>query len=135
MTWKTLARKSNSVPEGWSTLEEISAELDCEPAEVPKILGAALTAGTVERKSFPYWVDGSRTLLYQTAFRQVPKTKNPTAPTAPSTAPGIPPELLPRVRALIARHPGKRPSQIADLIRSTRHPRLRAADIAPLMPS
>ena len=40
-TWKTLARKSNSLPSGWSTAEEIAADLDCEPNEVPKILAAA----------------------------------------------------------------------------------------------
>lgn len=132
-TWKTLARKSNSVPEGWSTLEEISAELDCEPAEVPKILGAALTAGTVERKSFPYWVDGSRTLLYQTAFRQVPASASRPPSSASDAVPGIPAELLPKIRAAIARWPNKRPGQIADLFKH-KH-RIPAALIRPLMPS
>lgn len=133
MNWKTLARKSNSLPEGWSSAEEIAAEIDCEPAEVPKILGASIRDGLVEKQTFPHWQPGSRQLLYQTGYRQITKSEKATPQKTSPSIPGIPDELLPKIRAAIARWPNKRPGQIADLFKH-KH-RIPAAIIRPLMPS
>jgi hypothetical protein len=72
MSWKSLAKRTNSLPEGWSTPDEIAADLDCEISEVPKILASALREGLVEKQNFPCWTPGSRQLLYQTGYRQRP---------------------------------------------------------------
>lgn len=134
-TWKTLARKTNSLPPGWSTADEIAADLDCEPNEVPKILASAISAKLVEKQSFPHWQPGSRQLLYQTGYRQIPASANrpPSSAIDAASVPGIPAELLPKIRAAIARWPNKRPGQIADLFKH-KH-RIPAALIRPLMPS
>lgn len=118
-TWKTLAKRTNSLPPDWSTAEDIAADLDCEPQEVPKILAAAIASGTVEKRSFPYWTPGSRQLLYQAAYRQRPA--NATASTldpipSPSPIGGRPrkppythAELVAAVHSSAARHPGLTP--------------------------
>jgi len=120
-TWKHLAKKSNSLPPGWSTTDEIAADLDCEPGEVAKILAASIREGLVEKQTFPHWQEGSRQLLYQTGYRQVGKTKQvsdktqPTKSKPPTTqaVPGIPAHLLDRVRQTCVRYRHLRPSEIA----------------------
>jgi hypothetical protein len=76
-TWKSLARRTNSLPEGWSNTEEIATDLDCEPSEVPKILASAIRDGLVEKQNFPHWQPGSRQLLYQTGYRQISEKQTP----------------------------------------------------------
>ena len=113
--WKSLARRSNALPEGWSTTEEIAADLDCEPQEVGKILASAIAAGTVEKRAFPHWQPSSRQLLYQNAYRQKPANAPAMpAPMAPVKSIGgnkrKPPythaELEAAVRSAASRHPG-----------------------------
>ena len=65
MSWKSLAKRTNSLPEGWSTPDEIASDLDCEISEVPKILAASIRDGQVEKQNFPHWQPGSRQLLYR----------------------------------------------------------------------
>lgn len=134
--WKSLARKTNSLPPGWSTAEDISADLDCEPNEVPKILASAIRDGLVEKQTFPHWQPGSRQLLYQTGYRQLTgkpqaKTKEPTA----RAVPGIPDHLLDRVRQTCLRHQGRTASQIADRCRWSGEPRIHAPAIRALLDS
>lgn len=134
--WKSLARKTNSLPPGWSTAEDISADLDCEPNEVPKILASAIRDGLVEKQTFPHWQPGSRQLLYQTGYRQL--TAKPQTKANPPTAraiPGIPAHLLDRVRQVCLRHPGRTPSQITDLCRWSGEPRIHAPAIRALLDS
>jgi hypothetical protein len=87
MTWKALAKRTNSLPEGWSTTDEIALDLDCEISEIPKILAAAIRDGLVERQNFPCWTPGSRQLLYQTGYRQRTGTKPPPAKPPPPRLP------------------------------------------------
>jgi len=135
MTWKHLAKKSNSLPPGWSTAEDIAADLDCEPNEVPKILASAIRDGLVEKQTFPHWQPGSRQLLYQTGYRQ--KTSVPTESKAPSAAPasipGIPADLLPKVRDKILAHPHKTASAIKDLFSANNRMRLSVKAIRSLL--
>ena len=132
MTWKHLAKKSNSLPPGWSTADEIAADLDCEISEVPKILAAAIRDGQVEKQNFPHWQPGSRQLLYQTGYRQRPAgTKS--SPAAAETIPGIPADLLPKVRQKIARYPHKTASAIRDLFSSVNRRRLSTPAIRSLL--
>jgi hypothetical protein len=107
MTWKSLAKRTNSLPEGWSTADEIATDLDCEPVEVPKILAAAIRDGLVEKQNFPTWQPGSRQRLYQTGYRQrlqatasAPKS-SPAAPSSPHD------DLTAAILRVAARHPDK----------------------------
>ena len=134
MNWKSLARKTNSLPPGWSAAEDISADLDCEPNEVPKILASAIRDGLVEKQTFPHWQPGSRQLLYQTGYRQLTgkpqaKTKEPTA----RAIPGIPPHLLERVTQTCLRYRGRSASDIADRCRWRGEPRIKATAIRALL--
>jgi len=132
MTWKSLAKRTNSLPEGWSTPDEIAADLDCEISEVPKILAAAIRDGQVEKQNFPHWQPGSRQLLYQTGYRQrTAGTKS--SPAAAETIPGIPADLLPKVREKILAHPHKTASSIRDLFSSSNRTRLSVKAIRSLL--
>lgn len=142
MTWKNLAKKSNSLPPGWSTADEIAADLDCEPSEVGKILNAAVRNGSVEKETFPHWQEGSRQLLYQTGYRQVSANKpaaiaaKPPAATpskAPTSIPGIPSHLLERVTATCRRYAGHSAAHIADRCRWSGEPRIHAPAIRALL--
>jgi hypothetical protein len=131
MTWKALARRTNSLPEGWSTTDEIATDLDCEPSEVPKILAAAIRDGQVEKQNFPCWTPGSRQLLYQTGYRQRTPGTKPTPATA--SIPGIPDDLLPKVREKIAAHPHKTAGAIRDLFSTNNRRRLSTAAIRSIL--
>jgi hypothetical protein len=138
MTWKHLAKKSNSLPPGWSTADEIAADLDCEPSEVPKILAASIRDGLVEKQNFPHWQPGSRQLLYQTGYRQktgkVMSEKSPQfSDKIPDAIPGIPDDLLPKVRNKILANPHKTASAIKDLFSTNNRMRLSVAAIRGLL--
>jgi hypothetical protein len=146
MTWKHLAKKSNSLPPGWSSAEDIAADLDCEPNEVPKILSAAIRDKFVEKQTFPHWQPGSRQLLYQTGYRQLDKqpelkvtekpTKNPVKTKeqpAVTAIPGIPAHLLERVTQACLRYQGYSPTHIADRCRWANEPRIKAPAIRALL--
>jgi hypothetical protein len=111
MTWKALAKRTNSLPEGWSTTDEIATDLDCEPSEVPKILAAAIRDGQVEKQNFPCWTPGSRQLLYQTGYRQrtgkVVSEKSPQVSDKTRAAKSAPDELTAAIHRVAARHPDK----------------------------
>jgi len=77
MNWKTIAKCTNSLPSGWSSPDQIAAELDCEINEVPKILSVAMKEGLVERQNFPHYQEGSRQLLYVTGYRQIKAGSKP----------------------------------------------------------
>jgi hypothetical protein len=132
MSWKSLAKRTNSLPEGWSTPDEIASDLDCEISEVPKILAAAIRDGQVEKQNFPHWQPGSRQLLYQTGYRQrTAGTK--TSPAAAETIPGIPDDLLPKVRQKIAEYPNKTAGAIRDLFSTNNRRRLSTPAIRALL--
>lgn len=132
MSWKSLAKRTNSLPEGWSTPDEIAADLDCEISEVPKILAAAIRDGQVEKQNFPHWQPGSRQLLYQTGYRQRTAGTKP-SPAAAETIPGIPADLLAKVREKILAHPHKTASGIRDLFSSNNRRRLSTPAIRTLL--
>ena len=140
MNWKNLAKKSNSLPPGWSTAEDIAADLDCEPNEVPKILAAAIRDGAVEKQNFPHWQPGSRQLLYQTGYRQL--DKQPAAATAPAQPAkgkqpasilGIPAHLRERVQNTCLRYRHLRPSEIAARCRWSGEQKIPASAISALL--
>jgi hypothetical protein len=134
MTWKHLAKKSNSLPPGWSTADEIAADLDCEPSEVPKILASAIRDGLVEKQNFPHWQPGSRQLLYQTGYRQRTAGTKPSPTLATVTIiPGIPEDLLPKVRQKIAEYPNKTAGAIRDLFSTNNRRRLSTPAIRALL--
>jgi hypothetical protein len=130
-SWKTIAKRTNSLPPGWSSPDEIAADLDCEIAEVPKILAAAHREGLVERQNFPHYQEGSRQLLYITGYRQIKPGTKPATPTA--SIPGIPDDLLPRVREKIAAHPHKTAGAIRDLFSTNNRRRLSTAAIRSIL--
>jgi hypothetical protein len=113
MTWKSLAKRTNSLPEGWSTADEIATDLDCEVHEVPKILASAIRDGLVEKQNFPTWQPGSRQLLYQTGYRQRP----PGQPVAEKpTKSSSKNELIKSVLSAAARHPGMPPGRLREYL-------------------
>lgn len=117
MSWKTIAQKTNSLPPGWASADEICAELDCEPPEVPKILAAAISQGLVEKQTFPHWQDGSRHLLYCVGYRKV--TARPSAPPAkgkPAKPGKSTDELTTAILAAHARHPHLSASRLREYI-------------------
>ena len=122
MSWKTIAQKTNSLPPGWASADEICVELDCEPPEVPKILAAAITQGLVEKQTFPYWQDGSRHLLYCVGYRKV--TGRPAAPAAKGKA--APPSSDPTTAAILSMH-ARHPHLSASRLREYLPKKLRAA--------
>jgi hypothetical protein len=137
-TWKSLAKRTNSLPEGWSTADDIASDLDCEPSEVPKILAASIRDGQVEKQNFPHWQPGSRQLLYQTGYRQktgkVISEKSPqVSDKTPDSIPGIPADLLSKVRDKILAHPHKTASAIKDLFSTNNRMRLSVAAIRGLL--
>jgi hypothetical protein len=110
MNGNALANRTTSLPEGWSTPDEIALDLDCEISEVPKILAAAIRDGQVEKQNFPCWTPGSRQLLYQTGYRQrtgkVVSEKSPQV-SDKTRAASAPDELTAAIHRVIARHPDK----------------------------
>jgi hypothetical protein len=130
-SWKTIAKRTNSLPPGWSSPDEIAADLDCEIAEVPKILAAAHREGLVERQNFPHYQEGSRQLLYITGYRQIKPGTKPATPTASIT--GIPDDLLPKVRQKIAEYPNKTAGAIRDLFSTNNRRRLSTAAIRSIL--
>jgi hypothetical protein len=134
MSWKSLARRTNSLPEGWSTTDEIASDLDCEISEVPKILAASIRDGQVEKQNFPHWQPGSRQLLYQTGYRQRPAgTKSSPTLATVTSIPGIPADLLPKVREKILAHPNKTAGAIRDLFSTNNRRRLSTPAIRALL--
>jgi hypothetical protein len=134
MSWKSLAKRTNSLPEGWSTPDEIASDLDCEISEVPKILAAAIRDGQVEKQNFPHWQPGSRQLLYQTGYRQrTPGTKSSPTLATVTIIPGIPEDLLPKVRQKIAEYPNKTAGAIRDLFSTNNRRRLSTPAIRALL--
>jgi hypothetical protein len=134
MSWKSLAKRTNSLPEGWSTPDEIASDLDCEISEVPKILAAAIRDGQVEKQNFPHWQPGSRQLLYQTGYRQRPAgTKSSPTLATVTSIPGIPDDLLPKVRQKIAEYPNKTAGAIRDLFSTNNRRRLSTPAIRALL--
>lgn len=124
MNWQTLARKTNSLPAGWSSADEIATELDCEPNEVPKILAASIRDNLVEKQTFPHWQPGSRQLLFQTGYRKItdrPAAKGKTGTPVPASK--APDELTTAVLAMHARHPHLTASRLREYLPK----RLRAA--------
>lgn len=124
MSWKTIAQKTNSLPPGWASADEICVELDCEPAEVPKILAAAIAKGLVEKQTFPHWQEGSRHLLYCVGYRKVtgrpstpPEPKSPTNAKIIIVKPGKPAdELTAAILACHRRHPHLSASRLREYI-------------------
>lgn len=127
-TWKSLARKTNSLPPGWSTAEEISSDLDCEPNEVPKILASAIRDGLVERQTFPHWHPGSRQLLYQTGYRQVTGKAQAKTKRVVRTD-----DLEASVRAAHARHPHLSPGSLREYLPKRHRRATTATQIAALL--
>jgi hypothetical protein len=103
MNWKTIAKRTNSLPPGWSSPDEIAAELDCEINEVPKILSVAMKEGLVERQNFPHYQEGSRQLLYVTGYRQIKAGSKP----AQVSSIQKPDDLTTAILRIAARHPNK----------------------------
>jgi hypothetical protein len=105
---------------------------------VPKILAAAIRDGQVEKQNFPHWQPGSRQLLYQTGYRQktgkVVSEKSPhISDKTPDSIPGIPDDLLPKVRNKILANPHKTASAIKDLFSTNNRMRLSVAAIRSLL--
>lgn len=134
MNWKTTVSKLNAkhyaFPAGWDDRDTIASQLDCSPDRVDTLLAPGLKSGEIEKQQFPVWDSrlGRKTLVW--GYRQRPA--KPDAPNAQSL-PGIPADLLPKVREKIAKHPEKTAGSIRDLFSNRNRQRLSTAAIRALL--
>ena len=75
--WKTTVNKANkkayAVPEGWSTEEQVAADLECPVARVKDLLKPGINANEIERHVFSVWVDELQSTKRVTCYRPMPK--------------------------------------------------------------
>lgn len=75
--WKTTVNKANkkayAIPEGWSTEEQVAADLECPVARVKDLLKPGINADEIERHIFPVWVDELQSTKRVTCYRPMPK--------------------------------------------------------------
>lgn len=122
---KTVNRVNASrytVPEGWSTREQVAVELECDPEKVGEILKPAIAEGAIERQDFSVWNDKRRRAERATCYRILaPGTKPATQP-SPSKKKEKPaaPDFDSRVRQALIRHPGATDAAIAHSLFKTK---------------
>jgi hypothetical protein len=84
--WKTIVERNNakqySWPKGWSTKEEVAAELECSPERVCQILSPGIRAGEIETQAFPVWDSLTKRVVRLVGYREKPKGE-PTSKPAP----------------------------------------------------
>lgn len=73
--WKTTVNKANNkaftVPEGWSTEEEIAEDLNCPLPQVKEVLKPGIRIGDIERHVFSVWNEELQSKKRVTCYRPV----------------------------------------------------------------
>ena len=119
--------------QGWLTRQQAARQLGCPERNVHDLLRDAIEARDIETKKFSDWDAATMRPVQVTCYRIIePGTPKP-AKSSPQAIAGIPAHLLDRVQAVLARHRGKTPSQLADLIRFKGEPRISAKAIRALL--
>jgi len=119
--------------QGWLTRQQAARQLGCPERNVHDLLRDAIEARDIETKKFSDWDAATMRPVQVTCYRFIePGTPKP-AKSSPQAIAGIPAHLLDRVQAVLARHRGKTPSQLADLMRFKGEPRISAKAIRALL--
>lgn len=119
--------------QGWLTRQQAARQLGCPERNVHDLLRDAIEARDIETKKFSDWDAATMRPVQVTCYRIIePGTPKPAKP-SPQAIAGIPAHLLDRVQAVLARHRGKTPSQLADLMRFKGEPRISAKAIRALL--
>jgi len=119
--------------QGWLTRQQAARQLGCPERNVHDLLRDAIEARDIETKKFSDWDAATMRPVQVTCYRIIePGTPKP-AKSSPQAIAGIPAHLLDRVQAVLARHRGKTPSQLADLMRFKGEPRISAKAIRSLL--
>jgi hypothetical protein len=119
--------------QGWLTRQQAARQLGCPERNVHDLLRDAIEARDIETKKFSDWDAATMRPVQVTCYRIIePGTPKP-AKSSPQAIAGIPAHLLDRVQAVLARHRGKTPSQLADLMRFKGEPRISAKAIRALL--
>ena len=117
--WKKTVNKANkkaySVPEGWSTEEEVAADLECSANRVKDLLKPGISANEIERHVFSVWVDEMQSTKRVTCYRPMPK-QVPDGRTV-NKRKKSPAE---RVRAALLANPEREDSQLANNLKGVR---------------
>jgi hypothetical protein len=71
-----LNRKNYGPPAGWDSLEQVAADLQCDPAKVTTVLADAIRDGAVQSRKFQIW-DKSTQLKVTKLFFRIPPAKSP----------------------------------------------------------
>jgi len=119
--------------QGWITRQQAARQLGQPERNVHDLLRDAIEARDIETKKFSDWDAATMRPVQVTCYRIIePGTPKP-AKSSPQAIAGIPAHLLDRVQAVLGRHRGKTPSQLADLMRFKGEPRISAKAIRSLL--
>jgi hypothetical protein len=133
--------------QGWLTRQQAARQLGCPERNVHDLLRDAIEARDIETKKFSDWDAATMRPVQVTCYRIIePGTPKPAKSSAKlseksphisyktsDSIAGIPAHLLDRVQSVLARHRGKTPSQLADLMRFKGEPRISAKAIRALL--
>ena len=79
--WKTLVQKeqakTNVLPEGWHTREEVAIQLECSEDNVRRLLTPLIKAKEVQVGAFPVWDNVTKKVIRVTAYKHSPKAPRP----------------------------------------------------------
>jgi hypothetical protein len=122
--------------QGWLTRQQAARQLGCPERNVHDLLRDAIEARDIETKKFSDWDAATMRPVQVTCYRIIePGTPKPakSSAAAAETIPGIPADLLPKVRQKILEHPHKTASAIKDLFSTNNRMRLSVAAIRGLL--
>jgi hypothetical protein len=133
--------------QGWLTRQQAARQLGCPERNVHDLLRDAIEARDIETKKFSDWDAATMRPVQVTCYRIIePGTPKPAKSSAklseksphisdktPDSIPGIPDDLLPKVRDKILAHPHKTASAIKDLFSTNNRMRLSVAAIRGLL--
>lgn len=108
-TVNTANKKAYSIPEGWSTEEQVAESLGCPVIRVKELLKPGIDTGAIEKHIFPTWSDELQSTKRVTCYRPVVSN----SPKVSCTK--IPTEE--RVKSALQRHPDWSDQRIASSIR------------------
>jgi hypothetical protein len=122
--------------QGWITRQQAARQLGQPERNVHDLLRDAIEARDIETKKFSDWDAATMRPVQVTCYRIIePGTPKPakSSPASAETIPGIPDDLLPKVREKILAHPHKTASAIKDLFSTNNRTRLSVKAIRGLL--
>ena len=119
--------------QGWITRQQAARQLGQPERKVHDLLRDAIEARDIETKKFCDWDAATMRPVQVTCYRIIEPGTPKSSPASAETIPGIPDDLLPRVREKILAHPHKTASAIKDLFSTNNRTRLSVKAIRGLL--